>query len=83
LQRAFWADDAAAWRKLAAESQADYGARVSAREQERHWEAATGDARLLEAETRNLAPLQIVLTAGVAACLIVSLILAAWLRTQR
>jgi hypothetical protein len=79
LQRAFWADDAAAWRKLAAESQADYGARAAAREPERHWEAATGDARLLEAETRNLTPTQIALLAGVAVCLLMLLVLAGWL----
>ena len=79
LQRAFWADDAAAWRKLAAESQGNYQARLTTTEPERHWEAPAGTARLLEAETRALTPAQIALLAGVAACLLVSLVLAAWL----
>ena len=42
LQRAFWADDAAAWRKLAAESQGNYQASLTTREPEKHWEAAAG-----------------------------------------
>ena len=79
LQRAFWADDAAAWRKLAAESQGNYQARLTTTEPEKHWEAAAGAARLLEAETRALTPAQIALLAGVAACLLVSLVLAGWL----
>ena len=77
LQRAFWADDAAAWRKLAAESQSNYQAALAATEPERHWEAAGGDTRLLEAETRSLTLTQIALLAGVAACLLVSLVLTA------
>ena len=79
LQRAFWADDAAAWRKLAAESQGNYQARLTTTEPEKHWEAAAGATRLLEAETRALTPTQIALLAGVAACLLVSLVLAGWL----
>jgi hypothetical protein len=79
LQRAFWADDAAAWRKLAAESQANYRAEITAAEPERQWEAAAGDTRLLEAENHDLDPAHIALIAGVAACLLVSLVLAAWL----
>jgi len=79
LQRAFWADDAAAWRKLAAESQGTYQAKLTTTEPEKHWEAAAGATRLLDAETRALAPAQIALLAGVAACLLVSLVLAAWL----
>ena len=79
LQRAFWADDAAAWRKLAAESQGNYQASLTTTEPERHWEAAAGATRVLEAETRALTPPQIALLAGVAACLLVSLVLAAWL----
>ena len=79
LQRAFWADDAAAWRKLAAESQGNYQVRLTTTEPEKHWEAAAGAARLLEAETRALTPTQIALLAGVAACLLVSLVLAGWL----
>jgi len=79
LQRAFWADDAAAWRKLAAESQGNYQARLTTTEPEKHWEAAAGATRLLEAETRALTPAQIALLAAVAACLLVSLVLVAWL----
>jgi hypothetical protein len=81
LQRAFWADDAASWRKLAAESQANYRVKIAAAEPERHWEAAAGATRVLEAETRDLTPPQIALLAAVAACLLVSLVLAAWLLT--
>jgi len=79
LQRAFWADDAAAWRKLAAESQGNYQARLTTTQAEKHWEAAAGAERLLEAETRAFTPAQIALLAGVAACLLVSLVLAGWL----
>jgi hypothetical protein len=79
LQRAFWADDAAAWRKLAAESQANYRAKVAAVGQDRHWEVSAGDTRVLEAESRSLSPAQIALLAGVAVCVLVSLVLAAWL----
>jgi hypothetical protein len=79
LQRAFWAADAAAWRKLAAESQVDYRARIAADEPERHWAAAAGATRVLEAETRSLMPAQIALVAGVAVCLLVAFVLAAWL----
>ena len=79
LQRAFWANDAAAWRKLAAESQVNYQARLTTTEPEKHWEAAAGAERLLEAETRAFTPAQIALLAGVAACLLVSLLLAGWL----
>ena len=79
LQRAFWADDAASWRKLAAESQANYRVKIAAAEPERHWEAAAGTTRVLEAETRDLTPPQIALLAGVAMCLLASLVLAAWL----
>ena len=79
LQRTFWADDAAAWRKLAAESRSNYQAKLTTTEPERHWEAAAGATRLLDAETHALTPAQIALLAGVAACLLVSLVLAAWL----
>jgi hypothetical protein len=79
LQRAFWAEDAAAWRKLAAESLGNYQASLTTTEPEKHWEAAAGATRLLDAETRVLAPAPIALLAGVAACLLVSLLLAGWL----
>jgi hypothetical protein len=79
LQRAFWADDAAAWRKLAAESQVDYRVKIASEEPEKHWEAAAGATRMLEAEARSLMPAQIALLAGIAVCLLVSLVLAAWL----
>ena len=46
LQRAFWADDAAAWRKLAAESRGNYQAKLTSTGPERQWEAAAGAARL-------------------------------------
>ena len=79
LQRAFWADDAAAWRKLAAESQGNYQVQVAAAEPERNWEVAAGETRVLESETSGITPTQIALLAGVAACLLVSLLLAGWL----
>ena len=79
LQRAFWADDAAAWRKLAAESRGNYQARLTTTEPEKHWEAAAGATRMLEAETPGVTPTQIALLAGVAAFLLVSLLLAGWL----
>ena len=79
LQRGFWAEDAAAWRKLAAESLGNYQASLTTTEPEKHWEAAAGATRLLDAETRVLAPAPIALLAGVAACLLVSLLLAGWL----
>jgi hypothetical protein len=79
LQRAFWADDAAAWRKLAAESQASYRARIAAAGPERHWEAPAGTTRLLEAETpRVLTPPRIALFSGIALGLLALLILAGW-----
>ena len=81
LQRVFWAADAAAWRKLASESRGNYQVKLTSTGPEKHWEAAAGATRLLEAETRALTPTQIALLAGVAACLLVSLVLAGWLLT--
>ena len=78
-QRAFWANDAATWRKLAAESQGNYQAKLTTTEPERHWEAVAGATRMLEAETPGITPTQIALLAGVAVCLLVSIVLAAWL----
>ncbi len=79
LQRTFWADDAAAWRKLAAASRGDYRAELAGTETERHWEAPAGATRVLEAETSGITPTQIALLAGVATCLLVFLVLAGWL----
>ncbi len=79
LQRAFWADDAAAWRKLAAESRGNYRAELAGTETGRHWEVPAGATRVLEAETSDVTPTQIALLAGVAACLLVFLLLAGWL----
>ena len=83
LQRAFWTADAAAWRKLAAESQGNYQAQLTAMEPKKNWEAAAGATRLLEAEARGLNPTQIALLAGVAVFLVLLLALAGWLLLQR
>jgi hypothetical protein len=79
LQRAFWADDAAAWRKLAAQSRGVYRTELAGTETGRDWEAPVGAMRLLETEHAEVAPTQVAALAGVAACLVVFLVLAAWL----
>ena len=79
LQRAFWADDATAWRKLAAQSRGNYWAELAGSEKGSHWEASAGDTRVLEAETSGVTPTHISMLGGVALCLLLFLVLIGWL----
>lgn len=78
LQAAFWAADAAAWRKLAAESRTEYRAEIGGEDASRRWELRAGAGRVLEATKEQVAPARAAAMIAAAALALVCLALAAW-----
>jgi len=80
LQRAFWAEDAAAWRSLADRSRVSYRVEMNAVQADRGWEVRPGEARTLEATAGQLRWKQIAAVAVAAAFLLVLVAYLIWRR---
>ncbi len=78
LQRAFWAADAASWRRLATESRVEYRAEMDGGDASRHWELQAGAGRILEASRAQVAPDRAAAIVAAAALFLVFLALAVW-----